>query len=230
MDKLRVLIVDDEVLIAEDLKDILESFGHNQLYLAHTKADAIKQLELVKPDVALLDIRMEKELDGLELGDYINSKYRIPFIYITAHSDMVMIKEIVKTKPAGYITKPFKKSDLFANLNLVASQLRESKNNTLLIKDGYNNVIIPFDEILYIEGEGNYINIFTAGKKSVSRQSMDSVMEQLDNSLFFRIHRSFIINITKVTRYSKKEAEVNGTRLPVSRNIADEFEKLMQNK
>ncbi|MGZ3920134.1 MAG: LytR/AlgR family response regulator transcription factor [Bacteroidia bacterium] len=228
MENQRVLIVDDEVLIAEDLKDILKSFGCREIYLAHSKSDAVRQLELIKPDIALLDIRMEKELDGLELGEHINAMYKIPFIYITAHSDIAMIKQIVKTKPAGYITKPFKKSDLFASLNLVAVQAEESKNNSLLIKDGYKTLIIPFDDIFYIEGEGNYINIFCQSKKAVSRQSMDSVMEQLDPALFYRIHRSYIINIFKTSSYSKKEVVIHGSKLPVSRNIADEFEAMMK--
>jgi two-component system, LytTR family, response regulator LytT len=228
MENLRILIVDDEVLIAEDLKDILSGFGHREIYLAHSKSEAIKSLDGLKPDVALLDIRMEKELDGLEISEYINANRKIPFIYITAHSDMAMIKEIVKTKPAAYITKPFKKTDLYASLNLVATEIAESKKNNLLIKDGYNTVIIPFSEIAYIEGEGNYINIYTDSKKCVSRQSLDSVMEQLDAELFFRAHRSFIINISKVLKYSKKEVEVNGIKLPVSRNVAEAFEELMK--
>jgi two-component system, LytTR family, response regulator LytT len=228
MENLKILIVDDEVLIAEDLKDILTGFGHKLIDLAHSKAEAIKKLDTFKPDVALLDIRMEKEMDGLELGEHINSTHKIPFIYITAHSDMAMIKEIIKTKPAAYITKPFKKSDLFASMNLIADEIRQKEKNNLLIKDGYDTVIIPFDTILYIEGEGNYINIFCETKKVVSRQSLDSIMEELDSNLFFRIHRSFIINSQKADRYSKKEVEIKNTTLPVSRNIGEEFDVFMK--
>ncbi len=227
MKNLKALIVDDEVLIAEDLKDVLGDFGCKEIHLAHSKKEAIKLLHEKKPNVALLDIRMEKELDGLELGEYINANLKIPFIYITAHSDMAMIKEIVKTKPAAYITKPFKKSDLYASLNLIAAKIDQNRNNNLHIKDGYETVIIPFNMIFYIEGEGNYINIFCEDKKVVSRQSLDSMMEQLDKDLFFRIHRSYIINMSKAYRYSKKDVEINGNTLPVSRNIADQFEMIM---
>jgi DNA-binding LytR/AlgR family response regulator len=227
MENLKILIVDDEVLIAEDLKDILTGFGHKVIDLAHSKAEAIKKLDSFKPDVALLDIRMEKEMDGLELGEHINTTRKIPFIYITAHSDMAMIKEIVKTKPAAYITKPFKKSDLFASLNLIAAQKKENEKH-LHIKDGYEVVIIPFNTILHIEGEGNYVNIFCQTKKVVSRQSLDSIMDQLDAAEFFRIHRSYIINLSRITKYSKKEVEINGVTIPVSRNIAEEFDALMK--
>ena len=230
MKSLKVVIVDDEVLIAEDLKDILNSFGLHNIHLAHSKSEAIKLLDEIMPDVALLDIRMEKELDGLELGEYINSKLKIPFIYITAHSDMAMIQEVVKTKPAAYITKPFKKSDLFANLNLISEAISENENKNLSIKDGYDTVIIPLNTILYIEGEGNYINIFTDSKKIVSRQSLDSIMVDLDPLLFFRIHRSFIINTKKTNKYSRKEVVINNVTLPVSRNLSVEFEIIMKKR
>ncbi|MBN8692465.1 MAG: response regulator transcription factor [Bacteroidetes bacterium] len=228
MKNLKVLIVDDEVLIAEDLKDILKSFGIQNIHLAHSKTEALTALNEIRPHLALLDIRMENELDGLELGQYIIDTLKIPFIYITAHSDMVMIEKIVKTKPSAYITKPFKKSDLFASINLIRESLSENQAAVLNIKDGYNTVILPFDTILYIEGEGNYINIYSESKKIVSRQSLDSVYDLLDTRKFFRIHRSYIVNTQKITKYSKKEVELNSIKLPVSRNIAEEFENFMK--
>lgn len=225
MKPLNILIVEDEVLIAEDLHDIIKSFGYKNIKMAHTKSDAIALLNQFYFDVVLLDIRMEKELDGLELGTFINKALKIPFMYITAHSDIAMIKEILKTKPAAYITKPIKKSDLFANLNLIESQRTENKS--LIIKDGYNSHKILFEEINYIEGEGNYINIYSQSKKIVIRQSMDSIMEELDASLFFRIHRSYIVNLKKITKFSKKEVEIGTVQLPISRKIASEFESII---
>lgn len=228
MDNLRILIVNEEVLIADDLKDLLHSFGQRDICLAHSKDEAIKQLDIFKPEVAILDIRIEKEMDGVEIGDYINFNHQIPFIYVTAQSDMAMIKEIVKTKPTAYFTKPIKIPDLLVSLYLIASQTEQNKKSCLHIKNGYDVVIIPFDTILYIEGEGNYINIYYGEKKIVSRQSLDSIMEFLVPKLFFRIHRSYIINISKVRRYSRKEVEIKGNILPVSRNIAEEFDALMK--
>lgn len=229
MRKLKILIVDDEVLIAEDLKDILKSFGIKEIHLAHSKAEALKALNEFRPQIVLVDIRMEHELDGLELGQNILDSYKIPFIYITAHSDMAMIEKIIKTKPAAYITKPFKKSDLYASLNLIWNSLSKNEPTSLNIKDGYNTVILPFDTILYIEGEGNYINVYSETKKTVSRQSLDSVYELLDADKFFRIHRSYIVNAQKITKFSKKEVELNTIKLPVSRNVAEEFDIFMRN-
>ena len=226
MSNIKILVVDDEILIAEDLMDTLISLGFPNIELAHDKNEAIAKLKSFSPDIALLDIRMEKELDGLEIGEFINnSGSKIPFIYITAHSDVAMIKQIVKTKPAGYITKPFKKSDLFAAINLAGNKLEEKK---LIIKDGYKNLILDFNDVIYIESEGNYINIFCTNQKIVSRQPIDGFVSELDESIFLRIHRSYIVNLNKVTKFSKKEVYIGSIILPIARGYIQTVEERMQ--
>jgi len=228
LEHIKILIVEDEVLIAEDLKDILKTFGLKKIEMVHDKTSALENLRLNKPDIAILDIRMEKELDGLEIGEFIQNNYKQPFIFITAHSDIEMIKKIIKTKPVGYITKPFKKSDLFANINLAIEQL--TTNNKLFIKDGYSTHVININEIVYIESEGNYINIFTSGKKYLSRQNMESVLLDLDSNDFLKIHRSYIINLNKVKKYSSKEVIINEITLPISKTFYDVFIENMKKK
>jgi two-component system, LytTR family, response regulator LytT len=228
LEHIKILIVEDEVLIAEDLKDILKTFGLKKIEMVHDKVSALENLRLNKPDIAILDIRMEKELDGLEIGEFIQNNYKLPFIFITAHSDIEMIKKIIKTKPVGYITKPFKKSDLFANINLAIEQL--TTNNKLFIKDGYSTHVININEILCIESEGNYINIFTSSKKYLSRQNMESILIDLDSSDFLKIHRSYIINLNKVKKYSSKEVIIDEITLPISKTFYDVFIEKMKKK
>lgn len=105
-ENIRVLIVDDEVLIAETLKDYLQKLGFKQIKMTHSKKETFELLSFWKPHVALLDIRMEELYDGLEIGQQLKSDYKIPFMYVTAHSDMEMTQRILKSKPDGYITKP----------------------------------------------------------------------------------------------------------------------------
>ena len=194
--------------------------------MVHDKASALEHLRLNKPDIAILDIRMEKELDGLEIGEYIQNNYKLPFIFITAHSDIEMIKKIIKTKPVGYITKPFKKSDLFANINLAIEQL--TTNNKLFVKDGYSTHVININEIVYIESEGNYITIFTSGRKYLSRQNMESILLDLDSNDFLKIHRSYVVNLKKVKKYSSKEVIINEITLPISKTFYDVFIEKMK--
>jgi len=227
MDNLRILIVEDEVLIAEDLKDTLVAFGVKKVEMAHDKADALKALETFDPDLVLLDIRMEKETDGIEIGEHISKNHQKPFIYITAHSDVEMIKKIVKTKPLAYITKPIKRSDLFASISLAQEHLKGRPSANLQIKDGFSTLVIPIDTILYIESEGNYINIHCDQKRHISRQSLDSVVSELKSDQFFRIHRSYLVNVSRIKSFSKKEVILENISLPVSRGLADDFVEFM---
>lgn len=228
MTNFKILIVEDEVLIAEDLSDLLRSFGINEIDMAHDKPSALNKIEAFQPDLILLDIRMESELTGIQIAEIINTQYKKPFIFITAHSDMQMLQTILKTIPAGYITKPIKKADLYANVLLVSEKLKLQSPKQIMIKDGTKNVLIDFNDLLYIESEGNYIVIHTTHKKHALRQNMDSIMAQLDNDIFYRVQRSYVVNIKKISSYSRKDLTINGIVIPISKNVIDDFENKMK--
>lgn len=227
MEDLKVLIVEDEILIAEDLKDNLKKFGITKIRMVHDKEDAMLEIRTWKPDVLLLDIRLEKDTEGIDIGEYLMKNNPIPFIYITAHSDVELIKKIVKTNPAGYITKPFKKSDLYAAISLIAEDLKKSSSKSINIKDGYNTVRLSIDQIIYVESDGNYINVQCENKKYALRQSLESLAQDLDEDQFFRIHRSYLININKIEKYSSKDVTVGGYDLPLSRSAIQGFKAMM---
>lgn len=230
MTNFKILIVEDEVLIAEDLSDLLRSFGISEIDMAHDKPTALNKIEAFQPDLILLDIRMESELTGIQIAEIINTQYKKPFIFITAHSDMQMLQTILKTIPAGYITKPIKKADLYANVLLVSEKLKLQSPKQIMIKDGTKNVLIDFNDLLYIESEGNYIVIHTTHKKHALRQNMDSIMAQLDNDIFYRVQRSYVVNIKKVSSYSRKDLTISGIVIPISKNVIDDFEKVINNQ
>lgn len=230
MTNFKILIVEDEVLIAEDLSDLLRSFGISEIDMAHDKPTALNKIEAFQPDLILLDIRMESELTGIQIAEIINTQYKKPFIFITAHSDMQMLQTILKTIPAGYITKPIKKTDLYANVLLVSEKLKLQSPKQIMIKDGTKNVLIDFNDLLYIESEGNYIVIHTTHKKHALRQNMDSIMAQLDNDIFYRVQRSYVVNIKKISSYSRKDLTINGIVIPISKNVIDDFEKVINNQ
>lgn len=226
----KLLIVEDEILIAEDIKETLTSLGFNSILMAHDKDEAFRLIEIEQPNIVLLDVRLENERDGIIIGETLSMRKDIQFIYVTAHSDVSMVKEIIRTNPAGYITKPVKKSDLFASITLALSKLEspEESDKVVSIKDGYETVLVQINDIIYIEAEGNYLTLFCNNKKYVIRQSMEQFINESNSALIFRVHRSFAINIRKVVRYSKKEITMsNGETLPISRNIKDDFHEFM---
>jgi CheY-like chemotaxis protein len=151
-----ILIVEDEVLIAEYLKDTLIDLGFNNMALAHNKTEALELIESSQPSLLLLDIRMEHELDGISIAKSILKSERIPFIFITAHSDKDIIQQALETQPSAYITKPFKKMDVYASICLALSATPASETKKFVFKDGHTTVSIPSMDIIYVERQKIY--------------------------------------------------------------------------
>ncbi len=225
MQNIKILIVEDEVLIAEDIKDALSSFGIQQVEMAHAKQDAIKLMSTFNPDLVLLDIRMEGNADGLDIANHLKQNGGTPFVFITSHSDVDMIKEIIKTNPAGYITKPFKKSDLFASVNL-ALKSKLTNTTTIKIKDGNEYHLVNVNDILFVKSDGNYVELYLENKRRLtSRTKLESVQQELNNSSFIKVGKSYIVNGKKVESYNSKELVIKGTNIPISRNYFESFEE-----
>ncbi len=213
----KILIVDDEVLIAEFLKDELISLGYQNIKLAHHKTQAYKVIEEFEPQVILLDIRMKSEREGIEIAEQINQSFKIPFIFITAHSDKEIIKLALNTKPAGYITKPFKQMDVYAAVRLAEANSEKETERYLLFKDSYDTIKLLVDDILYVQSDDNYIHIFTENKKYTLRNTLEWFKENTPEELFHRTHRSYIVNITKITKSNSKSVFIYDLEIPVSR-------------
>lgn len=217
MSPAKILVVEDEVLIAEHIKDYLNSFGMDQVLLVHNKHHALQAIDQTKPDLVLLDIHLQNPLDGIELAKLIDERSQVPYIFITANADLLIIKKATHTKAAAYITKPVKKTDLFAALQIALKSIESTEVKFLQVKENGATVRIPHADILYIESSGNYINIYTKTQKILSRQSLDWAQEQLPEQQFLRVHRSFIVNVSAVQRFTTKSLFIEETEIPVSR-------------
>ena len=222
----KILIVDDDVLIAEHLKEILSAFGYSDIRLAHNKIDALASIASFSPDIALLDIRMEGERDGIEIGHAIKTQFQFPFIFITAHSDKEMIKAAAQERPSGYVTKPFKKADVYAAVSIALESVQSKNTVYFSFKDGYSDTRIDVDDIIYAESEGNYINLFTARKRFLLRNSLEWLLENLPAEQFIRVHRSYAINNKRIEKISSQNVVVSGKEIPVSRNKIKDLRKV----
>ncbi|MFZ6025183.1 MAG: LytR/AlgR family response regulator transcription factor [Bacteroidota bacterium] len=230
MKNIKILIVEDEVLIAEHIKDYLTGFGFSQLFMAHTRKTAIQTIEHIQPDLVLLDLHLEKSKDGIDIARYIDENQNIPYIFITANADILIVQEAIKTKAAGYITKPIKKTDFFASIQLALKPVIQSDSAYLMIKENNEIIKIKLDEILYIESNSNYIFVFTKTKKVVTRQSLEWAELQLPKNQFIRIHRSYIVNIQAVEKLSSKFVYINQVELPVSRTHSSKINEYILSK
>ena len=118
MSELNILVVEDEALIAEDIATICNHHGYCVVETAHNGGQAICALEEHQLDLVLLDINLEDEVDGIDIAEFIVEKKKLPFIYITSYADMDTLQRAKKTKPIGYIVKPFIKDQLLSTIEI----------------------------------------------------------------------------------------------------------------
>ena len=107
MPKSRILIVEDEILVREDIEDCLEDLGHEVVSVASTGAEALSQIPTARPDLVLMDIRLKGDMDGVETARQIRTNFRLPVIFLTAHADDATLQRAKAADPVGYIVKPF---------------------------------------------------------------------------------------------------------------------------
>ncbi len=129
----RVLVVEDERLIAEEIQERLARLGFSIVGIVDTGEDAVQVAHMELPELILMDIRLKGKMDGIEAATEIRSEHNIPIIYLTAHSDQGTRRRAMETTPCGYVLKPFREEDLLAametalHLNAQDRRLRESE-------------------------------------------------------------------------------------------------------
>ena len=139
MTKIKILIVEDEPLIAEDIRDLLTQVNYHVVGVAYNKEDAISLLQTTFPDIALLDINLGNNTDGITIAETINEKYNIPFLYLTSYSSKLILDKVKHTFPMGYIVKPFDEADLFTGVEIALSNFQGIKKPTPISIEIFNN-------------------------------------------------------------------------------------------
>lgn len=225
---LNILIVEDELLIAEMLSEMLQEIAHHVVGIAKNYADAISFLShhFEKIDLVLLDINLSEDKDGLDLGKEIKTKYGLPIIFITSYSDAQIIKKAVSLLPESYIVKPFRKSDLVSSLELARLRILQQPQ-VLCIKEGNDLIKLTIDRILYIQSDKNYLEVYTLDDRHVIRNSMEKFLEELSSPEIVRVHRSYSVNIEHVKQVSVNAISVGDVLIPLSRKYKVAFKEKM---
>jgi PAS domain S-box-containing protein len=118
MEKARILIVEDEAIIAMEVESQLQSLGYEVTSIVDTGEKAIKKAETDKPDLILMDIRIKGEMDGIDTAEAIRSRFGIPVIFSTAYLDEERIERVKITMPFGYVLKPIQERDLRVTIEM----------------------------------------------------------------------------------------------------------------
>lgn len=232
MKETKIGIVEDEIIIADSIRSVLLRMDYRVAEPCINYSEAIKMLETDPPHLLLLDINLGSDSkNGIELGRYIREHMDLPFIFLTANSDIKTVQEAKLVNPNAFLVKPFVQDELHAAIeiamhNFYAGRAQENikpEKDFLFIKDGTELTRINFDDILYLESDHVYVCLYTTSRKYLIRTSLQSYLEQLDKDIFFRIHRSYAVNLSKIDQVLGSQVKIRNWFLPISKSYKDEL-------
>lgn len=155
--KKHIIIVEDEAIIAMDVKQCLENFGYIIDEVADCTDDAMFYIKKYLPDIVLMDIKLQGKQDGTQIVEEIQNKYKIPVVYLTSHTDADTLQEAQNTKPYGYVVKPFDEHQLYSTLLIALSRFDEENklknSDSKIIKINKKYKYSMSDKKLYYEDE-----------------------------------------------------------------------------
>lgn len=242
---LRVVIVDDEEPARMAVRQGLQDIGGVEIVGECANGfEAVKVVTDVHPDVVLLDVQMPK-LDGFEVLELLGLE--VPVVFITAYDEFAL--RAFDVHAVDYLLKPFSSERLAAALDRVRRRTELSRPapaalaasarppgsplDRVVVRDGAQVHVLPIDKIDYVEAQDDYVAFHTAGKTILKDQTLGDLEGRLDARRFVRIHRSYLLNIERLSRVelyakdSRLAILADGTKLPVSRSGYQRLQQLL---
>ena len=212
---MKAIAIDDEPIAL----DIIRSHAGKVpfLDLKATFTDAFKALEYLQKesvDLLFLDIKMP-DISGI---DFFNSLSKKPLvIFTTAYTEHAVTS--FELDAVDYLLKPFSLSRFIKGCNkafeLYNFRNDSQKSDHLYVKTGYEQIKVMYEDILYLEAAGNYVNFVLKDKTILSRSTFNEAINQLPADKFIRIHRSYLVSVNKVDKMEKHQLTINKDRIPV---------------
>ena len=252
---IRVLVVDDEPLAREKIRGMAADDPEIRVVGECTNgAEAIEAIQMMRPDLILLDVQMP-EVGGFAVLEALKNEGLPPVIFITAYDHYAV--RAFEVHALDYLLKPFDRERFKAAIARAKRQIRRDRNGDglderiialleqirdptryserLVVKTGGRVFFLNTDEIDWIEAEGNYVNIHTGKKAYLLRETISSLESQLDPKEFVRIHRSSIVRLDRIKElqpWSHGEYHVillDGTQLTLSRSYREKLQSALGN-
>jgi DNA-binding LytR/AlgR family response regulator len=230
MEKIKVLIVEDKLLVAENIASILKKHLLEIAGICDSGEEAIRLVEDKRPDLILMDIELAGALDGISTAKLILDRHLIPIIYLSDYIDQNTVDRAKRTIPANYLSKPFQEMDLIRAIDIAfhnANTTHQIQNKPLLNEhvflrtDNQSYVKFSYENILYLEADRAYCNIITEEKSFKMSISMNHIHEQLNNKQFIKIHRSFVINASKISALEGNMIHIGKHKVQMSKEFKE---------
>lgn len=235
MYKVKVGIVEDDIILGKIISDALTELGYAATRPAVSYTEALKMIERDKPDVLLLDINLQGKRDGIDVATTVREQYNMPFIFLTSNSDEETITRAKKVSPNAYLIKPFQKKELYTSIEICLHNFSQKKDtatvdkgnylikDSIFIKQGQYFHKVKLEDILYLESDNVYIYVHTVDNKYIVRTTLQNYLTLLNSPQFFRVHRSYAVNINHISNINTESLMINGKKISLGKSYRDEL-------
>jgi len=241
---IKILIVEDNVIIADDMQSMLEEIGYDIVDNVIVYERAVEVLKTQQVDLVLIDIILASDKTGIDLGKHIRENYDIPFVFVTSNSDRATVENAKTVKPNGYLVKPFEQQDLYTSIEIALSNFIYSNEqggsqaamseadddaplsnsilkDSIFVKKQHLYYRIQFGDIQFIKADNVYLEVNTVDKKFLVRSPLKDYLEKLPKNKFYRAHKSYIVNVDHIDAINSKDIMINNTLIPISKDFKE---------
>lgn len=233
MDKLKVLIIEDERFLARQLEHYFLSKSHDVVGIASSGEDAIELAREHLPDLLMVDIELEGKMNGIMACEKIVEFSDASIIYLSQFRSKKWNNRIIETRPVLFLTKPFNEHELELNLGLLRESRKqvdlEPMRNYVFLKDKDMHMKIAIKEILFLEAARSSCSIIMESKKITVSMSMKTVMNKLNHPMIARISRSKAVNLENVTGFMGGVLFINQHELSISSDYKEYVMRKLNN-
>ena len=248
----RILIIEDEAVLALDLCDLLQAEGYVVVGIADNGPQALALYQDQRVDLVLCDICIQGPWDGIETVTRLGNGQRVPVIYLSAFSDRDTRERAIQTMPAAYLLKPVTLDSLRVAIELALYALSTPVTPatpaalsaaprpadgaaglgsepvlrlgaTVFIRHNYRFVRVLLADIVLLQADSNHTLLVTATQKYALRLTLGHVLDRLASQLLVRVHRSYAVNIDRVHSFTDHELSLADQAVPLSRQYREEF-------
>ncbi len=213
MDNINVLIIEDTKTQSDALAKVLNSNNYNIVGIATSYKDALDMFYNNKVDIVVIDIFLNGNPDGITFAETINvvPDASRPFVFLTSSTDRKIFERAKLTQPFSFLMKPFNELEILYAIEMAVEKFYAQNDvflsdeedtviskDYLFIKKGKSLKKVLLNDIIYIDVEEKYCNIITEKEKFVILISLTKILDLLDNAIFCRTHRNFIVNTEKI--------------------------------
>jgi len=231
-----IYIVEDMGITRATLTSVLNRNNYNVCGSSATAEKAWIEILEFSPELILLDINLRGSKSGLWLAEKIRDQLDIPIVFLTAYGSNEILNKLSSFNPDGYITKPFNNSTLlgtikFSFTNFYAYKKKEKNIISdsicfIKTKTGLEKIII--NQILYLQSNGNYVNIYLENATFTCRNKLDILLEEFSFNSLKKVHRRFAVNVNKITNINANNILIEDIEVPTSKTYKDQILKIKE--